>query len=212
MKRGGITELVTPGVSINDNILNHKENNFLCAIHFAKNVCGVSFLDISTGGEFMVAEGTKEYIDKLLTNFSPKEVLIERSRRKQFEEYFGSRFFIFELEDWVFTEDTARDRLLKHFETRNLKGFGVQHLTNGVIAAGTILHYLDVTQHNQIGHITSLSRIEEDKYVRLDKFTVRSLEVISTMNEGGGKAFSIFWIRPFRRWERGCSADGWFFR
>jgi len=202
----GITELVTPGVSINDNILNHKENNFLCAVHFAKNVCGVSFLDISTG-EFMVAEGTKEYIDKLLTNFSPKEVLIERSKRKLFEEYFGSRFFIFELEDWVFTEDTARDRLLKHFETRNLKGFGVQHLTNGVIAAGTILHYLDVTQHTQIGHITTLSRIEEDKYVRLDKFTVRSLEVISTMNEGGkslldvlDKTVSPMGARMLRRW------------
>jgi len=202
----GITELVTPGVSINDNILNHKENNFLCAIHFAKNICGVSFLDISTG-EFMVAEGTKEYIDKLLTNFSPKEVLIERTKRKQFEEYFGSRFFIFELEDWVFTEDTARDRLLKHFETKNLKGFGVQHLTNGVIAAGTILHYLDVTQHTQIGHITSLSRIEEDKYVRLDKFTVRSLEVISTMNEGGkslldilDKTVSPMGARMLRRW------------
>ncbi len=202
----GITELVTPGVSINDNILNHKENNFLCAIHFAKNICGVSFLDISTG-EFMVAEGTKEYIDKLLTNFSPKEILIERSKRKLFEEYFGTRFFIFELEDWVFTEDTARDRLLKHFETKNLKGFGVQHLTNGVIAAGTILHYLDVTQHTQIEHIISLSRIEEDKYVRLDKFTVRSLEVISTMNEGGKSLLDILdhtvspmGARMLRRW------------
>lgn len=202
----GITELVTPGVSINDNILNHKENNFLCAIHFAKNTCGVSFLDISTG-EFLVAEGTKEYIDKLLTNFSPKEVLLERSKKKMFEESFGSRFFIFELDDWVFTEDTAKGRLLKHFETRNLKGFGVEHLTNGVIAAGTILHYLDVTQHTQIGHITSLSRIEEDKYVRLDKFTVRSLEIISTMNEGGkslldilDKTVSPMGARMLRRW------------
>lgn len=202
----GITELVTPGVSINDNILNHKENNFLCAIHFAKNTCGVSFLDISTG-EFLVAEGTKEYIDKLLTNFSPKEVLLERSKKKMFEESFGSRFFIFQLDDWVFTEDTAKGRLLKHFETRNLKGFGVEHLTNGVIAAGTILHYLDVTQHTQIGHITSLSRIEEDKYVRLDKFTVRSLEIISTMNEGGkslldilDKTVSPMGARMLRRW------------
>ncbi len=202
----GITELVTPGVSINDNILNHKENNFLCAIHFAKSSCGISLLDISTG-EFMVAEGTKEYIDKLLTNFSPKEVLVERSRKKQFEEFFGTRFFIFELEDWVFTESTARDRLLKHFETKNLKGFGVEHLTNGVIAAGTILHYLDVTQHTQIGHITALSRIEEDKYVRLDKFTVRSLELISTMNEGGktlldvlDKTVSPMGARMLRRW------------
>ncbi len=202
----GITELVTPGVSINDNILNHKENNFLCAIHFAKNTCGVSFLDISTG-EFLVAEGTKEYIDKLLTNFSPKEVLLERSKKKMFEESFGSRFFIFQLDDWVFTEDTAKGRLLKHFETRNLKGFGVEHLTNGVIAAGTILHYLDVTQHTHIGHITSLSRIEEDKYVRLDKFTVRSLEIISTMNEGGkslldilDKTVSPMGARMLRRW------------
>lgn len=202
----GITELVTPGVSINDNILNYKENNFLCAIHFAKNNLGVSFLDISTG-EFMVAEGTKEYIDKLLTNFSPKEVLIERSKKKQFEECFGTRFFIFELEDWVFTEDTARSRLLKHFETKNFKGFGVEHLTNGIIASGTILHYMDVTQHTQIGHITALSRIEEDKYVRLDKFTVRSLEIISTMNEGGksllnilDKTTSPMGARMLRRW------------
>ncbi len=202
----GITELVTPGVSINDNILNHKENNFLCAIHFVKNVCGVSFLDISTG-EFLVAEGTREYIDKLLTNFSPKEVLVERSKKKLFEENFGTRFFIFELDDWVFTEDSARDRLLKHFETKNLKGFGVEHLTNGVIAAGTILHYLDVTQHTLIGHITTLSRIEEDKYVRLDKFTVRSLELISTMNEGGKSLLDILdrtvspmGARMLRRW------------
>ncbi|WP_185117487.1 DNA mismatch repair protein MutS [Dysgonomonas sp. Marseille-P4361] len=202
----GITELVTPGVSTNDNILNHKENNFLCAIHFGKNICGISLLDISTG-EFLVAEGSKEYIDKLLTNFSPKEVLIERTKRKFFEENFGSRFFIFELEDWVFTEDTAKGRLLKHFETRNLKGFGVEHLNNGIIAAGTILHYLDVTQHHQIGHITSLSRIEEDKYVRLDKFTVRSLELISTMNEGGkslldilDKTVSPMGARMLRRW------------
>ncbi|MDR0825116.1 MAG: DNA mismatch repair protein MutS [Prevotella sp.] len=202
----GITELVTPGVSINDNILNHKENNFLCAIHFAKSGCGISFLDISTG-EFMVAEGTKEYVDKLLANFSPKEVLVERSKKKLFEEHFGTRFFIFELEDWVFTESTARDRLLKHFETKNLKGFGVEHLTNGIIAAGTILHYLDDTQHTQIGHITALSRIEEDKYVRLDKFTVRSLELISTMNEGGktlldvlDKTVSPMGARMLRRW------------
>lgn len=202
----GITELVTPGVSINENILNHKENNFVCAVHFAKSSCGISFLDISTG-EFLVAEGTKEYIDKLLTNFSPKEVLVERSRKKLFEEYFGPRFFIFELEDWVFTEDTAKGRLLKHFETKNLKGFGVEHLTNGIVAAGTILHYMDVTQHTQISHITALSRIEEDKYVRLDKFTVRSLELISTMNEGGkslldilDKTVSPMGARMLRRW------------
>ena len=202
----GITELVTPGVSINDNILNHKENNFLCAIHFAKKNCGISFLDISTG-EYLVAEGSIQYIDKLLTNFSPKEILVERNKKKQFEECFGTRFFIFELDDWVFTEETARGRLTKHFDTRNLKGFGVEHLVDGIIAAGTILHYLDATQHTQIGHINSLSRIEEDKYVRLDKFTVRSLELISTMNEGGKSLLDIvdrtvspMGARMLRRW------------
>ncbi len=202
----GITELVTPGVSINDNILNHRENNFLCAIHFAKSHCGISFLDISTG-EYLIAEGNKEYIDKLLANFSPKEILVERSKRKLFEESFGSRFFVFELDDWIFTEDAARDRLLKHFETKNLKGYGVEHLSDGIIAAGTILHYLDITQHNQIGHITSLSRIEEDRYVRLDKFTIRSLEIISTMNEGGKSLLDIMdrtvspmGARMLRRW------------
>lgn len=203
----GITELVTPGVSINDNVLENKENNFVCAIHHNKNSAyGISFLDISTG-EFLVAEGSKEYIDKLLNNFSPKEVLVERSKKKAFEENFGSRFFVFELDDWVFTDNTARERLLKHFETKNLKGFGVEHLTIGIIAAGTILHYLDVTQHNQISHITSLSRIEEDKYVRLDKFTVRSLELISSMNEGGktllnilDKTISPMGGRMLRRW------------
>lgn len=202
----GITELVTPGVSINDNILNHKENNFLCAIHFAKKNCGISLLDISTG-EFLLAEGNKEYIDKLLANFSPKEILVERGKKKLFEEYFGDRFFIFELEDWIFTEDAAQDRLLKHFETKNLKGFGVQHLNDGVIAAGSILHYLDITQHLHIGHITTLSRIEEDRYVRLDKFTIRNLEIISTMNEGGkslldimDRTISPMGARMLRRW------------
>lgn len=202
----GITELVTPGVSINDNILNHKENNFLCAIHFAKNTFGVAFADISTG-EFFVAEGNKDYIDKLLTNFAPKEILLERSRRKQFEESFGSRFFIFELEDWVFTEDTARGRLLNHFETKNLKGFGIEHMTNAIISAGTILHYLDVTQHTQLGHITTLSRIEEDTYVRLDRYTVRSLELLAPMNEGGKSLLNILdrtvspmGARMLRRW------------
>lgn len=202
----GITELVTPGVSINDTILNHKENNFLCAIHFAKKNCGISLLDISTG-EFLLAEGNKEYIDKLLANFSPKEILVERGKKKLFEEFFGDRFFIFELDDWIFTEDTARDRLLKHFETKNLKGFGIEHLNDGIIAAGTILHYLDITQHMQIGHITALSRIEEDRYVRLDKFTIRSLELISTMNEGGkslldvlDRTISPMGARMLRRW------------
>lgn len=202
----GITELVTPGVSINDNILNHKENNFLASIHFAKDTCGISFLDISTG-EFLTAEGTEDYIDKLLNNFSPKEVLIERGNRKRFEEAFGPRFFIFELDDWIFTTSAAEERLLKHFETRNLKGFGVQHLKNGVIASGAILYYLDQTQHTHISHITSLSRIEEDRYVRLDKFTVRSLELVGTMNEEGtslldviDKTISPMGSRMLRRW------------
>lgn len=202
----GITELVTPGVSTNDNILNHKENNFLAAIHFSKATCGIAFLDISTG-EFLTAEGTVDYIDKLLNNFSPKEVLVERNNRKSFEEKFGSRFFIFELEDWVFTSEAAHDRLLKHFETKNLKGFGVQHLKLGVVAAGAILHYLDLTQHTQISHITSLARIEEDRYVRLDKFTVHSLELLGTMNDGGtslldvlDKTVSPMGSRMLRRW------------
>lgn len=186
----GITELVTPGVSINDNILNHKENNFLAGVHFGKNVCGVAFLDISTG-EFLTAEGTFDYIDKLLSNFAPKEVLFERSKRKLFEDHFGSRFFTFELDDWIFTEDAATDRLLKHFETKNLKGFGVHTLKNGIIAAGSLLHYLDITQHKQISHITALSRIEEERYVRLDKFTVRSLELLNTMNEGGKSLLDV---------------------
>ncbi|WP_455497672.1 DNA mismatch repair protein MutS [Coprobacter sp.] len=186
----GITELVTPGVSINDNILNHKENNFLAGVHFGKNICGVAFLDISTG-EFLTAEGNFDYIDKLLNNFAPKEVLFERSKRKLFEDHFGSRFFTFELDDWIFTEDAATDRLLKHFETKNLKGFGVHTLKNGIIAAGSLLHYLDITQHKQISHITALSRIEEERYVRLDKFTVRSLELLNTMNEGGKSLLDV---------------------
>lgn len=186
----GITELVTPGVSINDNILNHKENNFLAGIHFGKNICGIAFLDISTG-EFLTAEGNYDYIDKLLNNFGPKEVLFERSKRKQFEEHFGTRFFTFELDDWIFTEDAATDRLLKHFETKNLKGFGVHTLKNGIIAAGSLLYYLDITQHKQISHITALSRIEEERYVCLDKFTVRSLELLNTMNEGGKSLLDV---------------------
>ena len=202
----GITELVTPGVSINDNILNHKENNFLASIHFAKEVCGISFLDISTG-EFMTAEGSIDYIDKLLNNFSPKEVLIERGNKKRFEEAFGPRFFIIELDDWIFTTSAAEDRLLKHFETKNLKGFGVQHLKLGIIASGAILYYLDQTQHTHISHITALSRIEEDRYVRLDKFTVRSLELVGTMNDEGtslldviDKTISPMGSRMLRRW------------
>lgn len=203
----GITELVTPGVSINDNILNHKENNFLAGVHFGKGgVCGVAFLDISTG-EFLTAEGAYDYIDKLLGNFSPKEVLVERSKRKQFEEHFGPRYLLFELDDWVFTEDAASERLLRHFETKNLKGFGVQQLPNAIIASGSLLHYLDITQHTHIAHITALSRIEEDRYVRLDKFTVRSLELLDSMNEGGRSLLNVIdrtvspmGARMLRRW------------
>ena len=186
----GITELVTPGVSINDNVLNYKENNFLAAVHFGKASCGVAFLDISTG-EFLTAEGPFDYVDKLLNNFGPKEILFERGKRLMFEGNFGSKFFTFELDDWVFTESTAREKLLKHFETKNLKGFGVEHLKNGIIASGAILQYLTMTQHTQIGHITSLARIEEDKYVRLDKFTVRSLELIGSMNDGGSSLLNV---------------------
>ena len=202
----GITELVTPGVSINDNILNYRENNFLAAVHFGKGTCGVAFLDISTG-EFLTAEGPFDYVDKLLNNFAPKEVLFERGKRGMFEGNFGSKFFTFELDDWVFTETTAREKLLKHFETKNLKGFGVEHLKNGIIASGAILQYLIMTQHTQIGHITSLARIEEDKYVRLDKFTVRSLELIGSMNDGGSsllnvidKTISPMGARLLKRW------------
>ena len=202
----GITELVTPGVSINDNILNYKENNFLAAVHFGKSACGIAFLDISTG-EFLTAEGPFDYVDKLLNNFGPKEVLFERGKRGMFEGNFGSKFFTFELDDWVFTETTAREKLLKHFETKNLKGFGVEHLKNGTIASGAILQYLDMTQHTQIGHITSLARIEEDKYVRMDKFTVRSLELIGSMNDGGSsllnvidKTISPMGARLLKRW------------
>ena len=202
----GITELVTPGVSINDNILNYKENNFLAAVHFGKSACGIAFLDISTG-EFLMAEGPFDYVDKLLNNFGPKEVLFERGKRGMFEGNFGSKFFTFELDDWVFTETTSREKLLKHFETKNLKGFGVEHLKNGTIASGAILQYLDMTQHTQIGHITSLARIEEDKYVRMDKFTVRSLELIGSMNDGGSsllnvidKTISPMGARLLKRW------------
>ena len=186
----GITELVTPGVAFSDNVLSYKENNFLAAVHFGKNECGVAFLDISTG-EFMTAEGPFDYIDKLLNNFGPKEVLFERGRRGMFEGNFGSKFFTYELDDWIFTDTSARERLLKHFETKNLKGFGVEHLKLGIVASGAILQYLDMTQHYQISHITSLSRIEEDKYVRLDKFTVRSLELLGSMNEDGTSLLDV---------------------
>lgn len=203
----GITELVTPGVSISDTILNHKENNFLCALHIAKNnLFGIAFLDISTG-EFLTSEGTRDDIDKLLSNFTPKEVLIERGNKKKIEEAFGPNWLIFELDDWIFTEDAARERLQSHFQTRNLKGFGVENLTQGIIASGAIMQYLDITQHTQIEHINTLNRIEEERFVRLDKFTVRNLELISPMNEGGksllevlDKTISPMGSRLLRRW------------
>ncbi|MBR6936501.1 MAG: DNA mismatch repair protein MutS [Prevotella sp.] len=186
----GITELVTPGVAMNDNVLNYKENNFLAAVHFGKTACGVAFLDISTG-EFLTGEGSFDYVDKLLGNFQPKEVLYDRSKKQQFEQHFGNRYCVFELDDWVFTEQAARQKLLKHFETKSLKGFGVEHLRNGVIASGAILQYLELTQHTNIGHITSLSRIEEERYVRLDKFTIRSLELLQPMQEDGSSLLNV---------------------
>ena len=203
----GVTELVTPGVSINDTILNHKENNFLCVMHIAKNnQYGIAFLDISTG-EFLTTEGNRDNMDKLLSNFSPKEVLIEHGNKKKFEEAFGHSWMLSDLDDWIFTEETARDRLLSHFGTKSLKGFGVENMTMGIIASGVILYYLDITQHTHIEHINALVRIEEERFMRLDKFTVRSLELISTMNEGGrtlldvlDKTISPMGARLLRRW------------
>ena len=202
----GITELVTPGVAMADNVLNTKENNFLASVFFGKAACGVALLDISTG-EFLCAEGTTDYVDKLLTNFSPKEVLFERGKRPMFEGNFGSRFFTFELDDWIYTDDSARRKLLSHFGTKNLKGFGVEHLKNGVVAAGAILFYLEQTQHTQISHIRNISQIEENRYVRMDKFTVRSLELLGSMNEGGNSLLSVIdktvspmGARMLRRW------------
>ena len=203
----GITELVTPGVSINDNILDHRENNFLAAVHFARHgVVGVAFLDISTG-EFLTAEGNADYIDKLLGNFAPKEVLVERGNRNLIEDSFSARYFTFELDDWIFTDDAAMDRLLKQFETVSLKGFGINKMPAAVIASGAILHYLDITQHNQISHINTLSRIEEDRYVRLDKFTVRNLELVDSFADDGKSLLSVIdrtlspmGARLLRRW------------
>ncbi len=194
----GITELVTPGVAMNDNVLNYKENNFLAAIQFGvvsgklqkTSLCGVAFLDISTG-EFMVGEGTIDYVEKLLINFQPKEVLVERVRKGDFEEFFGNRFFTFELDDWVFTDYSARQKLLRHFGVQSLKGFGIEHLACGVIAAGAILQYLDITQHHRIGHITAISRIEAERYVRLDRFTIRSLELVQPMQEDGASLLQV---------------------
>ena len=190
MVKRGITELVTPGVAMSDNVLNYKENNFLAAVHFGKGACGVSFLDISTG-EFLTGEGTYDYVEKLLGNFQPKEVLYDRARKADFERYFGTKLCTFELDDWVFTEQTARQKLLKHFGTKSLKGFGVDHLHNGIVASGAIMQYLEITQHTHISHITSLARIEEDKYVRLDQFTIRSLELLSPLQEDGASLLGV---------------------
>lgn len=202
----GVTELVTPGVAINDNILEHKENNFLASVHLDSKYGGISFLDISTG-EFLTAEGSFEHLEKLMSGFKPKEVLFEKGKRQLFQEVFGTRYYTFGLEDWVFTPDAARDRLLKHFQTKSLKGYGVQNLALGTIASGAILHYLDITQHSQIAHITNLSRIEEDKYVWLDKFTIRNLELFQPVSEGGkalidivDKTITPMGSRMLKRW------------
>ena len=202
----GITELVTPGVAINGNMLDYRENNFLGAVHFGKNACGVAFLDISTG-EFMTAEGTTDYVDKLLSNFSPKEVLVERSNKKRFYQTFSAKYLTYELDDWMFSEESAHERLLKQFETKSLKGFGIDKMDNAVVASGVVLFYLDLTQHTQIGHITSISRIEEEKFVRLDKFTVRNLELIEPMSDDGKSLLDIIdktvtpmGARLLRRW------------
>jgi DNA mismatch repair protein MutS len=202
----GVTELVTPGVSYSDTTLSHKENNFLASVYIEKKKSGVAFLDISTG-EFLIAEGTFEYVDKLLNSFSPKEVLFDRNRRRDFEENFGNKFFTYALEDWAYAPDSARERLLKQFETKNLKGFGVENLPSAIVAAGAILHYLDLTHHQQTGHITQLSRIEEDRYVWLDRFTVRNLELYGSMHEGAktlvdvlDKTISPMGARLLKRW------------
>lgn len=202
----GITELVTPGVAINGNMLDYRENNFLGAVHFGKNACGVAFLDISTG-EFLTAEGTIDYIDKLLANFSPKEVLVERSCKKRFDQSFTAKYLTFELDDWMMTGEAAHDRLLKQFETKSLKGFGVDKMHNAIVASGAILFYLDLTQHTQISHITSLARIEEEKFVRLDRFTVRNLELVEPMCEDGKSLLNVIdrtvcpmGARLLRRW------------
>ncbi len=186
----GITELVTPGVALTDNVLNYKENNFLAAIHFGKASCGVSFLDISTG-EFLTTEGPYDYIQKLIANFQPKEILFERGKKADFERFFGTKHFTFELDEWVFNEQTARQKLHKHFNVKSLKGFGIDHLKNGIVASGAVLQYLEITQHTQIGHITSIARIDEERYVRLDNFTIRSLELTQPMQEGGSSLFNV---------------------
>ena len=202
----GIIEMVTPGVLLNENVLNHKENNFLAAVHIDKKIAGVAFLDISTG-EFLTSEGTIEYIDQMLNNFQPKEVLFEKGKKDLFLDYFGPKFYTFKLDDWIFTQEAANDRLLKQFETNSLKGFGVQNLNFGIIAAGAILYYLDITQHEQLGHITSLARIEENRYVWLDKFTIKNLELFHSPYEGAktlidvmDKTISPMGGRLLKRW------------
>jgi len=201
-----VTELVTPGVTYNDTVLNFKENNFLASVYINKSQIGVSFLDVSTG-EFLVAEGNGEYVDKLLNSFSPKEILFDRNRKKEFEDLFGTKFYTYPLDDWVYTPESAYERLLKQFETTSLKGFGVANLSNGIVAAGAILHYLDITHHQQTAHITHLSRIEEEQYVWLDRFTVRNLELFENINEGGrslcdiiDKTISPMGARLLKRW------------
>ena len=186
----GITELVTPGVAMNDNVLNYKENNFLAAVHFGKTAMGVSFLDISTG-EFLTGEGTPDYVEKLLTNLEPREILVDRVKKKDFDELFGQKYFTYELDDWVFTEQSAMGKLTTHFEVKNLKGFGIDHLKSGIVAAGAILQYLEMTQHTHISHITSIARLEEEKYVRLDKFTIRSLELVQTLQDDGTSLLNV---------------------
>ncbi len=202
----GVTELVTPGVSLNDNVLEHRENNFLASVHLDKNIAGVAFLDISTG-EFLTAEGSFEYIDKLLSSFQPKEVLYERSKHEQFIDLFGDRYYTYKLDDWVFTEENAQDKLLKKFQTSSLKGFGVQNLQSGIIAAGSILQYLEITQHEKLQHVSTLSRIEEGHYVWLDKFTIRNLELFFSINEGAktlvdvtDRTISPMGARLLKRW------------
>ena len=202
----GITELVTPGVSFNDNVLNHKENNFLACIHLEKKIAGIAFLDISTG-EFYTTEGNFEYIDKMLNSFKPKEVLFDKAKKQIFEQLFGNKFYTYFLDDWVFNEDAANDRLLTYFETSSLKGFGINNMKYGIIAAGAILYYLDLTQHQNVKNITNISRIEQDKYVWLDKFTIRNLELFTSINEGGktlinviDKTESPMGSRMLKRW------------
>ena len=202
----GITELVTPGVAMSDNVLNYKENNFLAAVFMSKAMCGVAFLDISTG-EFLTGEGTFDYVEKLLASFQPKEVLHDRQMKKEFEEHFGNKWCTFQLDDWMLTEQSSRQKLLTHFGTKSLKGFGVEHLKLGIISAGAILQYLEMTQHTHLGHITSLRRIEEDRYVRLDKFTIRSLELLQSMQDDGvslldviDRTVTAMGARMLKRW------------